>query len=139
MHNLSLYGAVPQSDHTRLLSQLAGVTRMQPQDVRQVVLVFKSKVPPGLAKVQAKGGTQGVQQQSDMQKLTTMLTSGLFFVHCIGAIGKDDDGSNRRISWTLDFKDTPEAGKQSVTSRLAFKIPITDGDPTDFMTAFGYE
>lgn len=139
MHNLSLYASVPQYDHKRLLSQLAGVTRMQPQDVEQVVLVFKSRVPPGLAKVQAKGGTQGVQQQSDMQKLTTMLTSGLYFVHCVGAIARDKDASNLHISWTLDFKDTPEAGKQNVTSRLAFRVPISDGDPVEFMTTFGYE
>lgn len=139
MHNLSLYASVPQHDYTQLLSQLAGVTRMQPQYVHQVVLIFKSKVPPGLARVQTKGGTQGVQQQSETQKLTSMLNSGLYFVHFVGAVTKDNDGSSRRIQWTLDFKDTPEAGKQNVTSRLAFRLPINDGDPVGFMSAFGYE
>ena len=41
--------------------------------------------------------------------------------------------------WTLQFRDLPEVARQRpVTSRFMADIPITSGDPMQFMTALDY-
>lgn len=41
--------------------------------------------------------------------------------------------------WVLQFRDLPEVARQrAVTSRLAVDIPITSGDPMEFMKALDY-
>ena len=54
-----------------------------------------------------------------------------------GGIPQASDGS--RVKWHLEFKDTPEAGKQALSTRFVAKIPIEDGDVIKFMKEFGYE
>ena len=62
---------------------------MQPQIIQEVHLVFKARTPAGLDKVQVPGtgGSAGTtQQQQELQKLRTMLQSGLFYVQLVGSI-----------------------------------------------------
>lgn len=41
--------------------------------------------------------------------------------------------------WVLQFRDLPEVARQrAVTSRLIADIPITSGDPVEFMKALDY-
>ena len=55
----------------------------------------------------------------------------------------DGSASNKErknnVKWHLEFKDTPDAGKQSVSTRLVSKTPIEGGDMVQFFTTFGYE
>ena len=45
----------------------------------------------------------------------------------------------RRKKWVLQFRDLPDVGRQrAVTSRFIADIPITSGDPTEFMKALDY-
>jgi len=49
-----------------------------------------------------------------------------------------DDGSSA-TSWTLQFRDLPDANKaRPVTSRAMADMPIVSGDPLKFMAAMEY-
>jgi len=49
-----------------------------------------------------------------------------------------DDGSSA-TSWTLQFRDLPDANKaRPVTSRAMADMPIVSGDPLEFMAAMEY-
>lgn len=151
MHEFSLYGQVPQSQHARFLQQLVGVTRMKPQSVQILHLVFRSQVPSGIPNIPA---TNEGSNKQDVQRIAKMLTSSLYFVQVVGEVRASDDKdvtdvdmtdgaseqkSKSKISWSFEFKDTPDPGKQPVSGRLVSKIPIEDGDILTFMKAFGYE
>ena len=44
-------------------------------------------------------------------------------------------------TWTLQYRDLPEVvqpGRRQITSRLMADIPITSGDPIQFMKALDY-
>jgi hypothetical protein len=43
------------------------------------------------------------------------------------------------VRWALDFKDTPDAGKQAVSTRMVSRTPIDDGDLVKLLDLFGYE
>jgi hypothetical protein len=146
MHEFSLYGQVPLGQHARFLQQVAGVTRMKPQTVRRLHLVFRSQVPAGIPNIPSSN--EGSNKQ-DVQRIAKMLTSSLYFVQVIGEIhddvrgGADDadmtEGDTGSISWYFEFKDTPDAGKQPVSSRLVSRTPIEEGDILAFMKTFGFE
>ncbi|EXJ81994.1 hypothetical protein A1O1_08062 [Capronia coronata CBS 617.96] len=163
MHEFALYGQVSRDDHHRTLQQLAGYTRMQPQETVEIHLVFKPRTPAGLDHLPSAGGSQGVMQQ-DVQKLKTMLNAGLFYLQLVGEVvpdkpkgtendedvamsnGDGDHAESDRsadeksaVRWSLDFKDTPEPGKQPVSTRLVSRISMTDGDFVRFLDNFGYE
>jgi hypothetical protein len=159
MHQLALYGQIRKDDHHRMLQQLAGFTRMQPRHVREVRLVFKARQPFGLDLVQSIGASNlASQQQQDLQRVKHMLNAGLYYVHLVGEVlpGKnvkrtvtedvamtDVNTSSEAelpiVRWSLDFKDTPEAGKQPVSLRLISRTPMEDGNLTQFLDNFGYE
>lgn len=95
--------------------------------------------------------------QQDVQKLKTMLNAGLYYLQLVGELvpekakdaadgditmsnGNGDAGiANPAVKWSLDFKDTPEPGKQAVSTRLVSRIPMTNGDFVRFLDNFGYE
>jgi hypothetical protein len=56
---------------------------------------------------------------------------------------KNADGNpnalNPTLRWALDFKDTPEAGKQAVSTRLISRTSMDEGDLVKFLDNFGYE
>jgi hypothetical protein len=159
MHQLALYGQIRKDDHHRMLQQLAGFTRMQPQHVREVRLVFKARQPFGLDLVQSIGASNlASQQQQDLQRVKHMLNAGLYYVHLVGEVlpGKkvkrtenedvamtdvntSSEAEPPMVRWSLDFKDTPEAGKQPVSSRLISRTPMEEGNLTQFLDNFGYE
>lgn len=160
MHELSLYGAVPAEDHVQILQQLAGVTRMQPQHVEEIHLVFKARTPPGLEKVHGSGGSQGnQQQQNEIQRLKGMLQSGIYFVQLVGTIVASqtpaelqngqlfdternelvEDRTQQKVNWRFEFKDTPESTKQPTNTRLISRTRFEDGEMIAFMDLFGFE
>ncbi|KAJ9497868.1 Mediator of RNA polymerase II transcription subunit 18 [Exophiala xenobiotica] len=154
MHEFALYGQVTKDDHHRMLQQLAGYTRMQPQDVVEIHLIFKARQPPGLDNVPSAGGSQGIMQP-EAQKVRAMLNAGLYYVQLVGEVMQNEtkhttngdismtDGNGEpdksTIKWTFEFKDTPDPGKQAISSRLIYRIPFEAGDFVEFLNAFGYE
>ncbi|OCT51876.1 Mediator of RNA polymerase II transcription subunit 18 [Cladophialophora carrionii] len=159
MHQLALYGQVRKDDHHRMLQQLAGFTRMQPQDVREIQLVFKARQPFGLDLVQSIGASNlASQQQQDLQRVKHMLNAGLYYVHLVGEVlpekkarrPENEDvtmtdantSSEAKVStvrWSLDFRDTPEPGKQPVSSRMVSRTPLEEGNLIRFLDNFGFE
>ncbi|RMZ77376.1 hypothetical protein DV737_g4399, partial [Chaetothyriales sp. CBS 132003] len=156
MHEFSLYGQVSGQGYSVLLQQLAGVARMQPQYVRELHLVYKSIVPPGLRLIPGATNSDRIQSP-EVQRVSKMLTNSLYYVHLVasieerktstvqsGQVKAANDTKERQdartVNWRLDFKDIPEPGTQVVTSRLISSIPIEGGtDLVSFMKAFGFE
>ena len=90
-----------------------------------------------------------------------LLSTGLYHVQVVGKVQTDkearvsdgnlngdvemangDTGKSREsrpIRWQLEFNDTPEAGKQALSTRYVARTPIEDGDVLKFMKQFGYE
>lgn len=160
MHELSLYGSVPAEQYHKILQQLAGVTCMQPQDAEEVHVILKSRIPPGLEKAQGSSGAQGSQQQQqEFQRLKGLLQGGIYNVKLVGKIvakrSRDDLPANgtdaerdhqdqiarqgQGIEWTLEFKDTPNAGKQATNTRLISRTKLGSGDLIAFFNVFGFE
>ncbi|KEF52877.1 uncharacterized protein A1O9_11295 [Exophiala aquamarina CBS 119918] len=160
MHEFALYGQVPKEIHHRTLQQLAGYTRMQPIDASEIHLVFQARQPSGLDKIPSAGGSQGVLQP-DVQRWKNMLNASLYYVQLVGEVAtpissspesKPTDGTgdvtmtngggpdlNSLINWTLEFRDTPDPGKQAVSTRLISRTPLDEGSLMTFMDHFGYE
>jgi len=158
MHELSLYGQIPKDDHHQMLQQLAGLTRTQPQDATEIHLVFKPRQPPGLDLVQSIGGSNlASQQQQDMLRFKGMLNGGLYYMQLVGEVVLDkkakstENGDEEMLNgssgpksgkpavrWMLEFKDTPDAGKQSVSSRMVSRTPM-EGNLTKFSDNFGFD
>lgn len=147
MYEFSLYGQVPQSEHDRLIQQLVGVTRMKPQPVEQLHLLFRSQIPTGIPKIPSPGEASTKQ---DVQRVAKMLTANLYYVQVIGEIRAESEDSSddvemisgevkRTSAWSFEFKDTPDPGKQAVTGRLISRTPFEDGNIVAFMKSFGYE
>lgn len=158
MHEFALYGQVAKDSHHRTLQQLAGFTRMQPVDTLEIHLVFKARQPTGLEKLPSGGGSQGVLQP-EIQRYRNMLNASLYYVQLVGEVspasaklqkhGKPADkdivmsnGTNEddvTVQWSLEFKDTPDAGKQAVSTRLISRVPLSHGNLTEFLDHFGYD
>ncbi|RMZ90270.1 hypothetical protein DV736_g2500, partial [Chaetothyriales sp. CBS 134916] len=155
MHEFSLYGQVPGEGYNVLLQQLAGVARMQPKYVRELHLIYKSIVPPGLRLIPGATNSDRIQSP-EVQRVSKMLTNSLHYVHLVASIEErktailqsrqvkatadiEEQQDARTVTWRLDFKDIPEPGTQVVTSRLISSIPIGGGDLVSFMNAFGFE
>lgn len=157
MHEFSLYGIVARSVHDRVKQQLAGVARMLPQDVEEIRLVFKAKPPPSTGNLPSAGGSQGVMLQ-DLQKVKNMLNSSVYYVQLVGRLPSGSkqmrDGvkpgdatesnaesfkNTQKLQWQLEFKDTPDPGKQAVSSRLFSITQVESGNPALFLEELGYE
>lgn len=141
MHEFALYGQIRKDDHHQVLQQLAGVTRMQPQDTREIHLVFKARQPAGLDHVQSIGASNLASgQQQELQRVKSLLNAPLYYVQLIGdAQQQASDAESPTVKWTFEFKDTPDAGKQPVSSRLISRTPMEDGNFMMFLDSFGYE
>jgi hypothetical protein len=82
MHEFLLFGQVTNNDHHKLLQQLAGVTRMQPQHVVERRLIFKARQPVGLGNIPSGGGSQGVLPP-DVQKTKQALSGSIFYIQAV--------------------------------------------------------
>ena len=58
-----------------------------------------------------------------------------------GAIKNTTPAEGDSQTWTLQYRDLPEVvqpGRRQITSRLMADIPITSGDPMQFIKALDY-
>lgn len=168
MHEFLLFGQVANDDHHKLLQQLAGVTRMQPQHVVERHLIFKARTPIGLGNIPSGGGSQGVLPP-EVQRTKQMLTAPIFYLQLIGTLQergaqadhlvgssavnsgdtvmkdeKVEESANGTVKmedcrWALEFRDIPDPGKQAVTTRLMSRTTIESGDMITFVRDLGFE
>lgn len=137
MHEILLFASVPAAQHDDLLHQLAGLAAMQPTEVLQRRLLFKSFRKPGYIKPRV-GGSQAQGQEaafSDVQRLIKMLGAGMYHIQVVsdvdrtassadgGAMGVAED----QAEWRIEFKDVPDAGAATgVTTRFAASARVPD-------------
>jgi hypothetical protein len=168
MQEILLFGQVPAQDHATLRQQLSGVTRMQPQSVTEKHLIFKPIQPPGLNNPPTGNGAPGPQQQ-ELQKTRLLLNAPLSYVQLVGmverngidslneaqtlpptvaqehdvAMTEERHGPNKSqepaLEWYLEWRDIPEPGKVSTTSRGISRTRIVSGDPIQSIKNLGYE
>lgn len=167
IQEILLFGQVSVENHRILRQQLAGIARMQPQPVVERHIIFRPLPPPGLSNIPAGAGSQGPQQQ-ELVKTRQMLNAPLNYVQLVGVVknrdvysqveeqpflsgetedhdvvmtnNKDEPKQSRRVfQWYLEFKDIPDPGKVSTTSRAISKTRILEGDPIQFLRNLGYE
>ena len=159
MHEFLLFAQVASSDHRKMLQQLVGVTRMQPQPVLERHLVFKAESPAGLNNLPSGGGSQGVTA-AELQRTKAMLTNSLFYLQLVGdytpttstrSVRTGSRASDRvqnvqqnrsdQVSlskWTLEFRDIPDPGKQAVTTRQLTRTEIDGGSIISFVKGLGF-
>ena len=168
MHEFLLFGQVANNDHHKLLQQLAGVTRMQPQHVVERHLIFKARPPVGLGNISSGGGSQGVLPQ-EVQKVKQWLASSIFYLQLVytARSGRAQVSSSQVVQpdlangdtsqgrstvqtepsnsvqqedgvWTIEFRDIPEPGKQVVTTRLLSRTITQGGDLIQFVKDLGH-
>jgi hypothetical protein len=159
MHEYSLYAEVPPEQRYQFLQQLTGVTCMRPVYAQEVHLVFKAQTPLAL-RADFPGGNASNDKQQETQRLMRVLNSGIYYMQVVGKSqprknlhsngetngdvhmtnGNHSSTSKAsRIEWFVEFKDTPEAGKQALSSRYIARTKIEEGDVMNFMAQFGYD
>ena len=167
MQEILLFGQIAADHRQTLRQQLAGVTRMQPQRVLERHIIFKPIPPAGLANLPGGSVSSGAQQQ-DLQKTRQLLNAPLNYVQLIGVaenqdavsqtdkqegqqigtadpdivmtdIQNDSTAISNALRWYLEFRDIPEPGKVTTTSRAISRTQILDGDPYQFLIGLGYE
>lgn len=167
MQEILLFGQVPGQNHRTLCQQLAGITRMQPQPVLERHIILKPVSPSGANSLPGGDGPPGAQQQ-ELQRTRQLLNAPLNYLQLVGIVEDRDvippakrqgdqqretedhdvvmtDNKNdlekfpRAMQWYIEFRDIPEPGKATTTSRAMSKTRILDGDPVQFMTDLGYE
>jgi len=142
MHELLLFGQVPEVRCLQVLNVLAGITAMQPQRVIERHLVYKPTV--GLQERGPKvGGTQEIAPEKRRTQQAAQNTE-LNFVQLVQDLEETDfghstDGTSKETKpWRMEFADLPEAGRKAVASRLTSTTDIKGGDPDNYMKGLGY-
>jgi len=151
MHELLLYGQLPESRHGQLMNVLAGLTAMQPHRVIERHVFFQPTHGPVQAQVQ-KGGSQGLYKKTPKQ-VPGQQNRDLFHTHLVKVLDEDEfakgsdamdldnhvteEDDEKRI-WQWQFRDVPEGGKRAATFRMIEDIDITAGDPQAYMEGLGY-
>lgn len=103
---------------------------MQPQQAREIHLVFRSRTPPALRTDLPAGNTSN-DKQAETQRIMRLLNTSIYYVQVIGQVRTEQtsgpQGESRngdvqmmngehsapldqsRVLWNVEFKDTPEA------------------------------
>lgn len=167
MQEILLFGQVQAEHHQTLHKQLTGLTRMQGQSALERHAIFKPLPPPGLSNLPGGVGPPGPQQQ-ELQKTRQLLNAPLNYIQLVGVadsevvqspnegtvlggsgsededtIMANDKGESKpghtALKWYLEYKNIPEPGKVSATSRAISKTRILEGDPIQFLKNLGFE
>lgn len=143
MHELVLFGQVPQARHEQVLKILAGLAAMQPQRVVERHAVYKPTREPSAPGRQGQvGGTQSVS--TDKRTTQAQATKDLYYAQLVQSLSLDDFGDSgkeslKKGSWSLQFRDVPDASKRPASLRMVNITTITDGDAHSFMKALSYK
>lgn len=148
MHEILLFASVPAAQHDDLLHQLAGLAAMQPKEVLERRLLFKSFRKPGYIKPRVGGSqAQGQEGVSEVQRLIKMLGSGMYHIQVVSDVDRaassaDAGGmgvAESQAEWRIEFKDVPDAGAATgVTTRFAASARVSD-DYISSLNAWGFK
>jgi len=131
---------------------------MQPQHVVERHLIFRARPPIGLENLPSGGGSQGVVPP-EVQRTRQMLGGNLYFIQLVSKVrsgkgtGKNGHGEystqtaasngdgheDPAPKWAIEFRDTPEPGKQAATVRLMSRSVVDGGDAVGFVQNLGFE
>lgn len=150
MHELLLYGQVPESRHEQVLKILAGVAAMQPRRVVERHLVYKPQREPEEPGAHLRrGGTQNVGV-----KIKQVGQKDLYFTQLVQRLSVDDfnnrtptqpglviaDGDGTPESkWTFLFQDAPQPVNENhgVLDRMTHSTEVSSGNVDEYMTQLG--
>ncbi|ORY12269.1 mediator complex, subunit Med18 [Clohesyomyces aquaticus] len=149
MHELLLFGQVPQSRHEQVLKILAGVAAMQPRAVLERHLVYKpQREPEEPGSHLRRGGTQAIA----MKTKAPATARDLYFSQLVNSLTRDDfdrdadeqaeafvatGESAADAKWSYQFHETPDTGDRGVLVRLAHNTELLSGDPHSYMVHLG--
>ncbi|KAF2117828.1 mediator complex, subunit Med18 [Lophiotrema nucula] len=150
MHELLLYGQVPESRHEQLLKILAGVAAMQPRHVVERHLVYKPQREPEEPGAHLRrGGTQNVGV-----KFKQVGQKDLYFTQLVQRLSVEDfnksetnqpglviaDGESAPESkWTFEFQDVPQPVNENhgVLDRMTHSTEVLSGNVHEYMAQIG--
>lgn len=105
MHELLLFAQIPPTQHSHLLSILAGIAAMQPQPFLERHLVFKPSRTPGSSR--SGPGESSVPGMADaaLHAFQTQTRGDTFYVQLVGALkgklGGKDRGVDGKVEGTV--------------------------------------
>lgn len=148
MHELLLYGQIPEARHDQVLKILAGVAAMQPRRILQRCIVYKPQrepEEPGLN--QRRGGTQNIAVKNVKQ---TSAAAPLYYTKLVQKLDKDDFGAQdagkvlsadvkdgEEPRWSIRWEEQPDTGDRGVAIRQTSNTDMVSGDPHAQMIAAG--
>lgn len=123
MHELLLYGQVPQTRHDQVLKVLAGIAAMQPHRILKRHLVYKPQRDPDEPGSHLKrGGTQAVAQKNTTKQVGQ---KPLYFTQLVYHLSDDDfdatnaekANGNSQHKWSYEWHDIPDPADRGVLIR----------------------
>ena len=150
MHELLLYGQVPESHHEQVLKILAGVAAMQPRRVVERHLVYKPQREPDEPGAHLRrGGTQNVGV-----KFKQVGQKDLYFTQLVQRLSVDDFSAADTIQpglvvaggdgapeskWAFEFQDVPQPVNENhgVLDRLTHSTEVLSGNVHEYMVQLG--
>ncbi|KAF2737367.1 hypothetical protein EJ04DRAFT_542036 [Polyplosphaeria fusca] len=146
MHELLLYGQVPQSRHDQVLKVLAGVAAMQPRRVLQRHLVYRPLRDPDEPGNQLK---RGGKQEVSVKQAKHAAPKDLYYSQLVAELAEEHfvnlpadsliaTSHREDPKWTFEFRDVPDTGDRGVLVRLAISNDMSTENVHDFMVNSGY-
>ncbi|KAF2840850.1 hypothetical protein M501DRAFT_1023203 [Patellaria atrata CBS 101060] len=146
MHEILLFGQVPDLRHESVLKILAGLAAMQPQRVIERHAIYR----PYRGQVQRAsihtGGSQVVQNAKVNRQEPQV--KDLYYTKLVQSLTDDDlnsekltvqsNGKSTAGSWSFQFHDVPEPSMKQASQRMVAITAINEGDPNAWMNALGY-
>lgn len=166
MHELLLYGQVPQARHEQVLKVLAGVAAMQPRRILKRHIVYKPlREPEEPGSNLRRGGSQAVAVKNNARPATS---KPLYFTQLVQQLPADyQRGESRRVDgnpmeatstttttsttsttptseaavsepqWTHEWHDQPDPVDKGVLIRQSYSSGGIEGNPHAYITALG--
>ena len=145
MHELLLYGQVPQARHDQVLKVLAGIAAMQPRRVVRRHIVYKPQRDPDEPGSHLKrGGTQAVAQKNTTKQVGQ---KPLFFTQLVYHLSDDDfetanaEKANGNVDsqhkWSYEWHDIPDPADKGVLIRQTLASNDLSGNAHAYSTGLG--
>lgn len=127
VHELSLYGVLPEKEEHIFLSTLASWSGMQPREFQDHILVWEPTHPfrPKLA----AGQVNQIEQYRIFARHSDAVCRP-FSKH---------EAELAKEAWEISIHEVPEAGKAlKLLSQTVLSTPVVEGDPFAYLSTLGY-
>jgi len=142
MHEIFLFGQVPNARHQQVLSVLSGYASQDPSKVIEQHVIFRPVRSPPVAEG-LKGGSQtiasGKVNQQAAQTGKEIFYWRLVKVFKESQLGTAAGPADPNKGWRTVFYDVPEPGKRTVGLRMFLEVDIESNDPKRYMEQEGYK